>query len=212
MLESVEMLRQGGVVMIPIALCSVAALAIAVERALALRRSAVVDPAVIEALHDYVPGSCPDAALRACRRGRGAFARIMEAVLESRHLDRGQAIETMHAIGRTQVGGLERGLTLLEIIASTSPLLGLLGTVLGMVDVFNVITAQGMGNPQVLSGGISQALVTTVAGLSVAIPALACHSWFSRRVEDLAVEMHERGTAFLAKLYSGAETSAPAGR
>jgi biopolymer transport protein ExbB len=206
MLESFELLKQGGIVMIPLALCSIAAIATVVERALALRRNAVIDPGVVAALREFTPGSSPEGPLRVCRRARGAFARIIEAVLESRHQDRGQAIETMHAIGRTQVGGLERGLTLLEIIASTSPLLGLLGTVLGMVDVFNAITVQGLGNPQVLSGGISEALITTVAGLSVAIPALAFHSWFSRRVEDLAVEMHERGTAFLAKLYSGADT------
>ena len=108
----------------------------------------------------------------------------------------------MHAAGRTQVGTLERGLTVLEIITGISPLLGLLGTVLGMVTVFNAITAAGLGNPQVLSGGISKALVTTVAGLTVAIPALACHTWFSRRVDDLAVEMQDRATGFIAKLQS----------
>ena len=106
----------------------------------------------------------------------------------------------MHATGRSQVGTLERGLTLLEIIANVSPLLRLLGTVLGMVAVFDAITTEGLGNPQVLSEGISKALVTTVAGLCVAIPALACHSWFSRRVDDLATEMQDRATGLVAKL------------
>jgi biopolymer transport protein ExbB len=112
-------------------------------------------------------------------------------------------MQTMEAVGRTQVGVLERGLTLLEIIAGTSPLLGLLGTVLGMVTVFNAITLQGIGNPQVLSKGISQALITTVAGLCVAIPALASHSWLARRVDDLADEMHHRAAGFLGKVHEG---------
>jgi biopolymer transport protein ExbB len=91
----------------------------------------------------------------------------------------------------------------LEIVAATSPLLGLLGTVLGMVTVFNAINAEGLGNAQVLSGGISEALITTVTGLIVAIPALAFYSYFSKRVESLANELHEIGTLFIARLVDG---------
>ena len=99
------------------------------------------------------------------------------------------------------MGRLDRGLIVLEIVAGISPLIGLLGTVLGMVTVFDAIAVQGLGNAQVLSEGISKALVTTVGGLCVAIPALAFHSIFSRRVESLAVEMHDLATGFLSKLY-----------
>ncbi|MDP7639362.1 MAG: MotA/TolQ/ExbB proton channel family protein, partial [Candidatus Hydrogenedentes bacterium] len=95
---------------------------------------------------------------------------------------------------------LERGLTLLEIVAGISPLIGLLGTVLGMVTVFDAITAEGIGNPQVLSNGISKALVTTVAGLCIAIPSLAFHSYFSRRVESLAMEMQDVAMGFITKV------------
>jgi biopolymer transport protein ExbB len=97
---------------------------------------------------------------------------------------------------------LERGLTMLEIIANVSPLIGLLGTVLGMVTVFDAVTAQGLGNPQILAAGISQALITTIAGLCVAIPALAFHGIYSKRVDELSIEMQERATAFLAKLHT----------
>ena len=117
-----------------------------------------------------------------------------------------EILATMYATGRTQIGILERGLTLLEIIASISPLIGLLGTVLGMVTVFNAISAGGIGNPQVLSDGISKALITTVAGLSVAIPALGFHSWLSRRVDEFATEMQDRATGFIAKLYGSSES------
>lgn len=200
MLEGFGMLQQGGWVMFPIALCSLAAVTIIVERALALRRASVIDDRVLRAIEDYQGEAAAETVLVTCRRSRSPFARIIGEVLRSRRLDHAQAIETMHAAGRTQVTRLERGLTLLEIIAGISPLLGLLGTVLGMVSVFNAITAEGLGNPQVLSGGISQALVTTVAGLIVAIPALAFHSLLSKRVDELASEMQNHATAFIVHM------------
>ncbi len=120
--------------------------------------------------------------------------------MRKRALDHAQAIETMRAVGRTQVGQLERGLSVLEIVAGISPLVGLLGTVLGMVTVFNAVTAQGLGNPRVLSDGISEALITTVGGLCVAIPAFAAHTLLARRVEAYAIEMQDRATSFLVML------------
>jgi biopolymer transport protein ExbB len=186
--------------MFPLAICSLAGLTIIIERFVALRRASVIDPLVVQLVEKYGERTSPDEAILVCRRARGPFARLIEEVIRARHLDHVQALEMMHATGRTQVGMLERGLTILEIIAGVSPLLGLLGTVLGMVAVFDAITTEGLGNPQILSEGISKALVTTVAGLTVAIPALACHSWFSRRVDDLAVEMQDRATGFIAKL------------
>lgn len=193
-------LVQGGWVMLPIGICSLVGLTIVIERVFALRRSTVIDPRVLRLIEEYSERTAPDGAIAVCQRTRGAFARIIEECIKARHLDHEQVIETMHATGRTQVGALERGLTVLEIVAGVSPLLGLLGTVLGMITVFNAITVKGTGNPQVLSDGISKALITTVAGLCVAIPALAFHSWLSRRVEDYAIEMHERATGFIVRL------------
>lgn len=195
-----ETLAQGGWIMVFIAISSLAGLTVVIERSLALRRAKVIDPKMLQLMDEYSERVDPESAIKLCRRGRGAFARILEECIKARHLDHPQVIETMHATGRTQVAGLERGLTVLEIVASVSPLLGLLGTVLGMVAVFNAITDAGIGNPQVLSAGISKALITTVAGLSVAIPALAFHSWLARRVDDFATEMQERATAFVVKL------------
>ena len=195
-----EMLRAGGWIMFPLAVCSLTGLAIIIERFIALRRQVVIDPIVLQLVSEYSETTSSEKAMALCRRARGPFARLVEEVIRGRRLDHVQALEMMHATGRSQVGTLERGLTLLEIIANVSPLLGLLGTVLGMVAVFDAITTEGLGNPQVLSEGISKALVTTVAGLCVAIPALACHSWFSRRVDDLATEMQDRATGLVAKL------------
>jgi biopolymer transport protein ExbB len=197
-----QMISDGGFIMLPIALCSLIAVAIIIERGLSLRRHRVLDARVLRLVLEYRGEEHAQPGIVTCQRSRGAFARVIEEVIRVRHLDHAQAIESMHAVGRTQVSRLERGLTLLEIVAAVSPLLGLLGTVLGMVTVFNAITSEGLGNPQVLSEGISKALITTVAGLCVAIPALAFHSLFVKRVDDLAAEMQDRATSFIVKLQS----------
>jgi len=199
-----DMLVMGGWVMAPLLICSVVALTIIVERLIALRRAIVLDSEIVGLVDAYDKGSSPDSALRKCEKGRGPYARLIEEVLRSRHLNHAQVVEIMHVTGLAQVGRMERGLTVLEIIANVSPLIGLLGTVLGMVDVFSTISSspEGLGNPQMLSSGIYQALITTIAGLSVAIPALAAHSWLTRRVEYYATEMQERATGFIAKLFT----------
>jgi biopolymer transport protein ExbB len=193
-------LAQGGWVMVLIGVSSLAGLTIVIERFVALRRARVIDPQMLRLTGEYNERTVPESALKACRQSDSAFARVLEETIKARHLHHDQVIETMHATGRTQVGQLERGLTLLEVVANVSPLLGLLGTVLGMITVFNAITVEGIGNARVLSGGISQALVTTVAGLCVAIPASAFHSVLARRVDDYATEMQERATGFIVKL------------
>ena len=198
--QSIEFLRQGGWPMIPLAICSFAALTVIIERAFALRQNKVIHPSVLELVNTYRGEVSAGPGVYTCQRARGAMSRITEEVINAREMDRAHIVETMQATGRREVGHLERGLTLLEIVAGISPLIGLLGTVLGMVTVFDAITAQGIGNPQVLSDGISKALVTTVAGLCIAIPALAFHSYFSKRVESLAVEMQDIATGFVTKV------------
>ncbi len=197
MIFAEEQLVAGGWTLIVIGLCSVISAAIILERILALRRKRVIAPDVVRALDACHEEDGMDALKDCCHQHHGAFARIVTAVLTMRNYDHDSAVERMRAVGRVEVERLERGLTVLEIIAAATPLLGLLGTVLGMMDVFSVITAEGIGDPQVLAGGISKALITTVAGLSVAIPTLAFHSLFTRRVNGLAAEMQDRATALL---------------
>lgn len=195
-----EFLYQGGWPMIPLFICSLAGVAVIIERFIALRTGRVINPHVVDVLDLFDGPSSIATSHHVCQHAGGAFARIVEEVLNARRVDRAHMVETMQATGRREVGGLERGLTLLEIVANVSPLIGLLGTVLGMVTVFDAITAEGMGNPQVLSSGISKALITTVAGLCVAIPALSFHSYFTKRVETLAIEMQDLVTGFISKL------------
>ena len=201
MFDTLEMLKQGGWPMIPLGICSLLAVAIIIERFIALRKENVLDNRVIKLIEDYGGDAHADQAIVICQRIKSPLAQVIEEIIKARHLGHAETLATMHATGRTQVATLERGLTLLEIIAGISPLIGLLGTVLGMVTVFKAITAHGIGNPQVLSEGISKALITTVAGLVVAIPALGFHSWLSRRVDEFATEIQDRATVFIAKLH-----------
>ena len=192
--------EQGGWPMIPLLVCSLAALAIIIERVFALRRSRVLSPYIVDMIETYQGEGSAQSAAEISRRRGGPLGRIVESMLRARRLDRSHLIETMYAAGRSELVGLERGLIVLEIVAGISPLIGLLGTVLGMVTVFDAISQEGIGDPQVLSEGISQALITTVAGLLVAIPALAFHSLLTKRAEILAIELHEWSTAFLTRI------------
>ncbi len=200
MFHTLTMLRQGGWTMIPLGLCSLFALTIIIERLFVLRRHFVIDPRALRVAGEYEGETAATGAITACQRCAGAFAMIVIEVLKSRHLDYEHCVENMRAAGRAQVARLERGLTTLEIIAGVSPLLGLLGTVLGMIDMFNAISVAGLGNPQILSDGIAKALITTVSGLVVAIPAVAFHGFFSKRVEELATEMQDQAMALILRI------------
>lgn len=201
--EGFELARQGGWPMIPLGLCAIAAMTVIIERGLTLRRKKIVPESLADLASRYAGEASADDTLRACRQSASSLARIIESLVLARKQSRGQLAEALNVTGRREVERLERGLMALEIVAATSPLLGLLGTVLGMVTVFNAINAEGLGNAQVLSGGISEALITTVTGLIVAIPALAFYSYFSKRVESLANELQEIGTLFIARLVDG---------
>jgi biopolymer transport protein ExbB len=102
--------------------------------------------------------------------------------------------------GRQELHRMERGLVVLETIATASPLLGLLGTGFGMIEVFQVVAAQGTGQAQLLSAGISEALISTVTGLSIAVPMLVMYNFFARKVEDLSVAIESQAVRLLNRL------------
>jgi biopolymer transport protein ExbB len=196
----IELLRSGGVVMIPLLLASTIAVAVVFERLYSLRQARVVRPeiaAVLEAARDEEGVAT---VLEICRRYPGPFARIVCACLDVRHMPPAEARETVADVGRREVHEIRRGLPVLETVAGVAPLLGLLGTVFGMIRVFRLMAAGGIGQAEVLSGGISEALVTTAAGLLVAIPAFVAHSYFASKAEDLIVEIEERVNRFLRQL------------
>ena len=195
-----EFVQSGGWLMAPILLCSVAAMAIIVERLWSLQRERVVPADLATRAWEWVrTGTLTEERIQALREG-SPFGRILAAVLASRHLDREMMKEYIEEVGRHVAHELDRYLNALGTIAAISPLLGLLGTVIGMIKVFAVITAQGVGEPRVLAGGISEALVTTAAGLTVAIPSLLFHRVLRGRVDELVVTMEREALKLVGAL------------
>jgi biopolymer transport protein ExbB len=147
-----------------------------------------------------------DRAIAEIRQG-SALGRMLAAGLVNRFHSREIMKEAIQDAGRQVVSGLERYLNTLGTIAAVAPLLGLLGTVIGMIDVFAVIMQAGVGSPGQLAGGISKALITTAAGLSVAIPALIFHRYFNGRVDELIVGMEEQALRLIEVMQGEREAS-----
>lgn len=185
----IELVREGGWVMLPLILCSVIALGIILERLWSLRVKRVCPEHLLAEVWPWVKtGQTDPKRLEALRR-HSPLGQILAAGLQHRTGSRELMKEAIEDTGRHVVHELERYLNTLGTIAAITPLLGLLGTVLGIMRVFAVITAQGTANTQSLSGGIAVALITTVTGLTIAIPALILYRYFRGKVDDLVVRM-----------------------
>jgi biopolymer transport protein ExbB len=197
----IETLLAGGPVMVPIAACSVVALAVFLQRLWALRRSAIVPHAFSVTVTELVRQRRFDDALTQCRSSSAAIARVLESALEVRGEGRARVRERVEEVGRREAAELERLVPVLGTIASISPLLGLLGTVGGMILTFQVIQEQGMGNVGSLAGGISQALVTTFAGLTVGIPALVANRYLLAKVDGLLLDLEEIASGVVDELF-----------
>ncbi|MBK1648263.1 biopolymer transporter ExbB [Rhabdochromatium marinum] len=187
-----DIFRAAGWLLLPISLCSVATVAIVLERFWALRQPAVMPENLVEQIRQLHQAKQLTETRIAELRANSGLGRMLAAGLVNREHSREIMKESIQDTGRQVVAEMERYLDMLGTIASVAPLLGLLGTVIGMIDVFSVITDAGVGDPQVLAGGISKALLTTAAGLSVAIPALLFHRYFNSRVTRLAIGMEEQ--------------------
>ena len=187
-----ELIQAGGWLMVPILLCSVAATAIIIERFWALRRSVIMPNNLVTEIWQLNRRRLLNDQRIAEIRDGSALGRMLAAGLTNRFHSREVMKEAIQDTGRQVVSDLERYLNTLGTIAAVTPLLGLLGTVIGMIDVFSVIVQAGVGNPGVLAGGISKALITTAAGLSVAIPALMFHRYFNGRVDKIIIGMEEQ--------------------
>lgn len=195
-----DLIVAGGWVMIPILMCSIIAVAIVAERLWTLRR------------HQVVPRHTIEDALYAVKHRRIKASFIKELATESmlgkvlacglaRFADGRQSMhDALEEAGRHAVHDLERYLNGLGTIAAIAPLLGLLGTVIGMIKVFSTITLQGVGNANALAGGISESLITTTFGLMVAIPALMAHRYLLRRIDGLSIDLEQAVSHFANQL------------
>lgn len=192
-----ELLQSGGAVMVVIFLFSLVGMAAFFERLFALRRGRVAPEAVTVEVKELVAqGRIPDA-LTLCRKQPGPLTRVVEVILMQPDKSRAELKELAEEVGRRESADLERFTGVVGIVASVAPLLGLLGTVWGMIQTFDVIQTQGMGQIGLLAGGISTALVTTFGGLSVGIPALIAHRYLLSLVDDLTLELEEAALSIL---------------
>jgi len=195
----IEVLQSGGPVMIPLGFCSVLALAIIGERFWNLREDKVLPPTEVAHIHQLIDrGEFVRAEEYAASRP-GPLNNILLPALQSRNESREYVRDVVRDAGRQEVPDLERYLGILGTVASISPLLGLLGTVLGMIQVFSIISLQGVGQATALSGGISEAMITTATGLAIAIPALAGYNYYVGKAESMVLEM-ERLVLAMVKL------------
>jgi len=187
-----EIIEAGGWVMLPIIACSVVATAIVLERSWTLRRRRIMPDNLVSSIWQlHRTGKLTEQRIQEIRDG-SPLGRMLTSGIVNRFHSREVMKDAIIDTGRQVVAGLERYLNTLGTIASVSPFLGLLGTVLGIIDVFGVISGAGIGNAVLLSGGIAKALITTAAGLMVAIPALMFHRFFNSKVGTLAIAMEEQ--------------------
>ena len=202
-----EIIQAGGWLMLPILLCSIVAAAISVERLWSLQRTRILPKNLLAQTWTSLKQEEFDQQRIRDLRSGSPLGHVLAAGISNAKRGREIMKEAMEE-AITQVNhDLERYLTALGTIASIAPLLGLLGTVVGMIDVFNSLMLEGAGNANVLAGGISTALITTAAGLSVAIPALMFHRFFLRRVDEIVVDV-ETESSKLVDMIHGHEEAA----
>lgn len=192
-----ELIKAGGLLMWPLLICSILSLAIILERLWFLRTRRVIPTQLVARVRAWDEAGALDGGILDKLRAGSPLGRILAAGLANRHQDREAMKESIEEVGRHEVHDLERFLNALGTIAVITPLLGLLGTVIGMIKVFEVITALGIGDPGVLAAGISEALITTATGLTIAIPSLMFYRYFRGRVEALVVTMEREALKLL---------------
>jgi biopolymer transport protein ExbB len=197
----IEIFERGGLMMYPLALASVLALAIIIERFFSLRKRKIIIPEIISVVEQFSSFKDMELAKNICTKYSGPLSNLIQLGLENTDLERAEIKELIEDEGRQEVRHLERGMTILETIAVISPLMGLLGTVLGMIKVFGVIKEQGIGNAAALSGGISEALITTVTGLFVGIPVLIFFNYFSRKAENFVLDIEKYSIILIQKIH-----------
>jgi len=186
-----DLITKGGIFIYPIIFCSILALAVFLERLWVLQRKHVIPSEFIRKVEELLKKQKLSDAIFLCQADPSSIARVFSAGLKNAGRGMWLVKESIEERGGREAAILEKRVGILSTVASLTPLLGLLGTVSGMIKTFNVISVQGVGNPAPLAGGIAEALITTAAGLSVAIPTLVCYRIVKDKAESLIFEMEE---------------------
>jgi biopolymer transport protein ExbB len=195
-----EIVKAGGPFMAPIILCSIALVGIVLERLWTLQRKRVLPQELIKKVSDLVERNQVNPKVIEALEKNSPLGRVLAAALANRHRGREIMMERVEDVGRHVVHELERFVNSVGTIASISPLLGLLGTVTGIISAFNAVMLGGMGDPRMLAGGISEALICTAGGLTVAIPAYIAHRYLRGKVERIVVDMEKIAVTFADSL------------
>ena len=195
-----EILMAGGWAMVPILICSAAALAIVLERFWTLRRSAVLPPGLADEVREWSRAEKLDPQHLQALSAGSPLGELLASALVVRNRPRELIKERIEDTGRHVVHRMERYLSSLGTIALIGPLLGLFGTVIGLIRMFMAVMAGGIGDPAKMAGGIGEALICTASGLTVAIPAYVLHRYFRSRVAGYCVDMEKQATALLDEL------------
>lgn len=204
-----ELVQAGGWLMIPILLCSVVAAAICVERFWTLRTNQIVPRNLLAQVWNWIKNNEMDNRKLRELRLSSPLGQILAAGITNHRRGRDQMKASIEEVANQVVHEMERYLNTLGTVAAITPLLGLLGTVIGMIDVFAAISIEGTGNTQVLSGGISVALITTATGLTVAIPSLFFYRFFQRKVDELVIGMEQEALKLVEVLNDRVELRKP---
>ena len=196
----IDLIEKGGIVMYPIFLCSIVALAVFIERLLVLRRKRIIPGEFVQAIEAQITAQDIKGAMAMCEKDDSSISNIFLSGLKNAGKGMWLVKEAIEERGGRESIILEKRVGILSTIAQLSPLLGLLGTVSGMIKTFNVISLQGVGNPTMLAGGISEALITTATGLCVAIPTLVCYRIVKDKADSLIFEMEENSVRIIELL------------
>ncbi len=196
-----ELVKAGGWLMLPIIICSIATLAICAERFLALNADKIAPSHLLAQVWNWIKNNQLDADKIRALRASSPLGQILAAGLSNSKHGREVMKESIQEAASYVIHDLERYLNTLGTIAAISPLLGLLGTVIGMIKVFAAIMQQGTGNAGVLAGGISEALITTAAGLTIAIPALIMHRYYVRRIDGIVIQLEQETVKLVDALH-----------
>ena len=188
---------QGGFFMAILLVVSIAAGTVIILRSAALRERSILPPALASEIERLQPGDDLDKLERLISRHPSALARVLNTLLQHLTWSRAEAVEAVQTRARHEVARLESGLVVLEITTGIAPLLGLLGTLSGLVGIFAAVGT----DPVAVARGIAQALNTTIVGLAVAVPSLITFNYFQRRIEVMAVEMESLVADLIVKCY-----------
>ena len=195
--KGVETLVRGGWVMVPLLVCALVSVAVMIERSLVLRRAAQTDDRLVDAVRDLLARGQDDEAIALCYRTPGAAARVVADGVKNRRRSPESLDRVLQEAALRELAPLQTRLGVLDTIITLSPLLGLLGTITGMIQSFNVVSAaSGASAAPAITGGVAEALIATATGLAIAIVTLPFYNHLSEAVRDVASDMERRATAF----------------